>query len=62
MKKQLAAAKWEYVTTVYSLGIAGVRCINLQRWGFETFVLRHKTVTSPLRCRIYVRQHDKDSK
>lgn len=55
MKSQLAAAKWIYVTTVYSPEIADIRCRNLQLWGFETFVLRHKTVISPLRCRIYVR-------
>lgn len=56
MKRELEK-NWVYVTFTFSPERAEIRCKNLQRWGFETFVLRHKTITSPLRCYVYVRKY-----
>ena len=47
---------WEYITVGKDPARAELICKNLQRWGFETFILKHKTVTSPLRCYVYVRK------
>lgn len=55
MKRELSR-NWIYVTVTTLPEVATSRCENLKRWGFETFILRHKTVTSPLRCYIYVKK------
>ena len=56
MKKELSR-NWEYITIRRDPARAEFICKNLQRWGFETFILKHKTVTSPLRCYVYVRKN-----
>ena len=56
MKKELSR-NWEYITIRRDPARAEFICKNLQRWGFETFILKHKTVTSPLRCYVYVRKY-----
>lgn len=55
MKKELSK-NWVYLTFTLFAWQAKLRCGNLEKWGFETFVLKHKTVTSPLRFYIYVRK------
>lgn len=55
MKRELSR-NWEYITVGKDPARAELICKNLQRWGFETFILKHKTVTSPLRCYVYVRK------
>ena len=47
MKKELSR-NWEYITIRRDPARAEFICKNLQRWGFETFILKHKTVNSNL--------------
>lgn len=56
MKRNLSK-NWELITVRTDLIRAGMICENLERYGFETFILKHKTVTSPLRCYVYVRKN-----
>lgn len=60
MKRELSK-NWEQVTVRTELIRARMICENLERYGFETFILKHKTVTSPLRCYVYVRKYKRNN-
>lgn len=53
MKRELRK-NWIEIRTIFCPERAELISRNLQRLGFETFILRHKTVKSLLRCTIYV--------
>ncbi len=59
MKRELSR-NWEYITVQTDVVRARIISRNLERWGFETFILKHKTATSPLRCYVYVRRSHRD--
>ncbi|MCX4291160.1 MAG: hypothetical protein OSJ36_05165 [Odoribacter sp.] len=59
MKRELSK-NWDFITVRINPDRAKLICENLERYGFETFILKHKTVTSPLRSYVYVRKYKKD--
>lgn len=59
--KQELSKNWDFITVRTNPGRAKLICENLERYGFETFVLKHKTVTSPLRCYVYVKKNKENN-
>lgn len=60
MKRELSK-NWELITVRTDPVRAKLICENLERYGYETFTLKHKTVTSPLRCYVYVRKYKRNN-
>ncbi len=60
MKKELSR-NWEYITVGRDPARAELICKNLQRWGFETFILKYKPGNSSLRCYVYVRKYKRNN-
>ena len=57
MKKELSR-NWEYITIRRDPARAEFICKNLQRWGFETFIMKNNTVTAQLRFFLFFRKNN----
>lgn len=60
MKRELSK-NWELITVRPYLIRARMICENLERYGFETFILKYKPGNSSLRCYVYVRKYKRNS-
>lgn len=60
MKRELSK-NWELITVRPDLIRAQMICQNLERYGFETFILKYKPGNSSLRCYVYVRKYKRNN-